>query len=342
LRSVQLTAFVAGLVLLAPSGECAKAKKRVAKAKGKPAAACVSSYKRGIKLQDAGKLIDARKAMVMCAQQTRCAAAVRKECKLRYTQLRDEIPSVIPSVTDEKGAPVTDVEVTMDGTLLTAEIDGRAVEINPGVHEFSFASSKGLIAKQKLEISPRQRNRPITISLSPKSAKSPPVAAAPAPTPPAPAAPPEPSQAALEASAAPSQAAPSDEPPIIKSRQTEREEKSGRGVAPYLIGGLGLVGVGGYGLLTYWGRKDNEALDECAPNCPTTDIDHIRKMYLAADISLGIGVVALATSTWLFLRSGSSSSEEVASSSSAPRRPKMVLDVKPAPSGAFATVSGAF
>jgi hypothetical protein len=104
----------------------------------------------------------------------------------------------------------------------------------------------------------------------------------------------------------------------------------------YVLGGLGLAAMGGYALLTYWGRKDNADLDLCSPNCPWSDIQHIQRLYIAADISAGVGVLALAASTWLFVRSGSSSTEVAAKSRS------YVLDVKPTSSGAFATVSGAF
>jgi hypothetical protein len=103
-----------------------------------------------------------------------------------------------------------------------------------------------------------------------------------------------------------------------------------------VLGGLGLAGLGGYALLTYWGRKDNADLDLCSPTCPWSDVQHIQKLYIAADISAGVGVLALAASTWLFVRSGSSSNEVAAK----PR--SYVLDVKPTSSGAFATVSGAF
>jgi hypothetical protein len=346
-RTVQLGVCLVALVVAAQSVE-AKAKKKTSKRKGKAPSACVVSYKQGIALVQEQRLIEARKAMVMCSQPT-CGVALRKECKIRFAQLKEEIPSVIPSATDEKGAPMTDVEVSMDGALLTAEVDGRAVEVNPGVHEFSFSNAKGIIGKQKIDIPVRQRNRPISVSLAGGAGeKSAAVAAAPAPTT---AAPPVVSQAALEASSpeAPAdraeQAASSDDPPgMLRAKATDTEPKAkGRGFAPYFFGVVGLAGLGGYGLLTYWGRKDNDALGECSPDCPTENIDHIRKLYLGADVSLGIGVVALATSTWLFLRSsGSSSHEGVAQKPAVPKRPAIVVDVKPAPSGAFATVSGAF
>jgi hypothetical protein len=193
-RAVQLSICVVALLAGAQSAD-AKAKRKAAKRKtAKGPSACVVAYKQGMKLQEDEKLIEARKAMVMCAQ-PKCGVALRKECKIRYAQLKEEIPSVIATVTDEKGAPMTDVEVTMDGAMLTAELDGRAVEVNPGVHEFSFSSAKGVIGKQKIDIAKGTRNRPISVSLAGGAAA--PVASAPPSTP---AGPPAVSQAALEAS----------------------------------------------------------------------------------------------------------------------------------------------
>ncbi len=105
-------------------------------------------------------------------------------------------------------------------------------------------------------------------------------------------------------------------------------------MAPYLLGGFGLASLGAYGMFTYWGKKDNDLLSRCAPDCSPASLDHIRKLYLVADISLGVGVVALGAATWVALSSGSSKEK--------PTETAYVVDVKPTPSGAFATVSGSF
>jgi hypothetical protein len=63
-------------------------------------------------------------------------------------------------------------------------------------------------------------------------------------------------------------------------------------------------------------------------------VDHVSHMYLAADISLGVGILALGAATWLFL---AEPSEEEPRSTQAYR-----FDVQPTASGAFATVRRAF
>src|SRR5256885_1377897 len=160
---------------------------------------------------------------------------MRQECIRRFAQLGNDIPSVIPVVTDAAGSPRVDVQVTMDGELLTSRLDGRSLPVDPGVHEFTFSADGG-----------------------------------------------------------------------------------GTGAAFIL-----------------WGRKDNSELATCSPVCQTSNLDHIRTMYLVGDIALGAGIAALGVSTVLFATGGSSKEK-------APAQTAYSFDVQPTRSGAFATVSGKF
>jgi len=96
-----------------------------------------------------------------------------------------------------------------------------------------------------------------------------------------------------------------------------------------------LAGLGAYGAFTYWGRKDNQLLGNCSPNCSPDSVDHIRKLYLGADIAGGIGAAALATSLIWFIASPSSKEK-------APSQASYRFDVQPSPSGGYASVSGSF
>ena len=82
-----------------------------------------------------------------------------------YAQLESDIPSVVPLVSDENGEPRVDVQVTIDNELLTSRLDGRALPIDPGMHEFSFTADGAVLATQRLMIVQGQRNRPIAITL---------------------------------------------------------------------------------------------------------------------------------------------------------------------------------
>jgi hypothetical protein len=106
---------------------------------------------------------------------------------------------------------------------------------------------------------------------------------------------------------------------------------------PYVLGGTALAGVGGYFMLVNWGRQDNQQLARCSPNCSPDSVSHIRRLYLAADISLGVSIAAaLGAGAWLLFSSSHSSTERT------PPAAAYALSVQPERAGALATFEGSF
>jgi hypothetical protein len=102
---------------------------------------------------------------------------------------------------------------------------------------------------------------------------------------------------------------------------------------------MGAASLTAFGLLTYWGRQDDQLLvRDCSPDCKPESIDHVRNLYLGAKISLGVGLAALGAAAIVAISNGSSGERDVASSK--PRG--YALDVRPSASGAVAAVSGSF
>jgi hypothetical protein len=334
------------------------------KAKPVDAKACVAAFNAAQQRAQSGHLREARESFSVCARPS-CGDFLRQECTTRYTQLDADIPSVVPIVTDENGAPRVDVQVTMDGEMLTPQLDGRALPVDPGMHEFSF-STDGSVFSGKILIVEGQRNRTISVSLHPTGDKQTHKGSA------------APKRAvALEASTpeeqsktvitpisntrkktaaetAETEEAPAKKPDLAAHPEAEEAEGSAAGATPaaettaeghprhgaskmtYVLAAAGLAGIGGYGLLTYWGRKDNDNLGSCSPGCGQGQIDHIRRVYLGADVSLGVGVAALGAAYWVYAVTRAPK-EEQASTQEAYR-----MDVQPSRAGAVATFSGSF
>lgn len=80
-----------------------------------------------------------------------------------------------------------------------------------------------------------------------------------------------------------------------------------RAVTPafWAVGAVGVVGVVLFASLGGAGLAKRSALDDraCKPSCPTEDVDPIRGLFLGADISLGIGIAALAVAPILYFTS---------------------------------------
>jgi hypothetical protein len=112
------------------------------------------------------------------------------------------------------------------------------------------------------------------------------------------------------------------------------EYRSASSVAPTLLTVVGVAGLAGGGLLTYWGRQDNRQLSSCAPSCSPETIHHIRMLYMGADASFVVGGLALGTATLLWLTSGPPAREERVASSH--------FGVSPTRSGAMASYGRTF
>jgi hypothetical protein len=252
-------ASMIGLSLTLSSGQA------VAKPSNDDGRACTAAYESAQERERSGHLIEAKESFLTCAKET-CGTFLEQECTARYARLNADIPSVVPMVTDDAGAPRVDVAVTMDGEPLISRLDGRAVPVNPGMHEFVFSAGGKVFSRQKLLIGQGQRNRAISTSL--------------------------------------------------RSAEKRAQER--------------MVDA-----LTYWGRKDNDMLAQCSPNCPQSSVDHIHRLYVSADVSLGVGIAALGAAYWVFAASRSKSEEK-------PADEAYLFTVQPTSSGAFAAVSGSF
>lgn len=131
---------------------------------GKDQRVCETAYQGAKEHVQNAQLLKAKELLEKCVTEA-CDAYLRQACTTLYTQLDRDVPSVVPLVTDDKGAPLALVEVRMDGALLTSKIDGLSVSIDPGKHEFSFSTDSGVFATRKVMILQGERNRTISVLL---------------------------------------------------------------------------------------------------------------------------------------------------------------------------------
>jgi hypothetical protein len=304
--------------------------------KSKPRS-CTSLYKEAQEVHHASRLREAKALFAQCAQPV-CATPTRQRCMTEYALLAADVPSIVLAATNETGAVRADVQVTMDGETLAAAPEGRAIPVEPGMHEFAFSTADGEFDKQYLLIMQGQRNRIVSVSLhSQAGAVKSPSASTPAKplslAPPMPA--PEP--ASLTTPSAPNDTPASKGPAFAADAAVDlapEPPRDGRRTMSYVIGGVGLAGVGVGSLMFVWASKDNDSLDRCSPNCKPSSVDHVHNLYVAGDVALGLGLVAIGTATYLYLVSGSV--EQPMPTQSAH------MDVRPTRGGAFASVAGTF
>jgi hypothetical protein len=103
----------------------------------------------------------------------------------------------------------------------------------------------------------------------------------------------------------------------------------------YVFGGIALAGAAGFTTFGLVGTSQRSRLErDCMPNCTDSSVDGVKRNLLFADVSLGIGVVALATGTvlWLTRPSVQMATERTSGGAERPRRAS--LEVAPSHAGA--------
>ena len=174
-----------------------------------------------------------------------------------------EVETRTPSVVVEvvqDGATVKDAKLAIDGKPQL--IDGRAIEIDPGAHAFKVDAPTGTASADTM-LREGEKLRVVRLELPATKKPEPPPTAAVVPAP-----------------------APSYKRPT-----------------PWTVwatGGVGVVSLGVFGAFAATGKSDEHGLEPCKPSCTQSQIDHVHGKYVAADVFLGIGVVALGAATVLY------------------------------------------
>jgi hypothetical protein len=205
-------------------------------------AECLTANDKSISLRNERKLLASRKELLGCAAST-CPAEVRKECMRRIDQVNASLPTVVFEAKDGTGNDLTAVKVIMNGELLVDKLDGSALTLDPGAHNFTFeAPGQPPITKQ-LVIREGQKDRREVLQFG---------------TPPATPAP----GAAPIAKTTPN--------PAIETSVDQVTSSTGgtQKVLALVAGGVGVVGVGVgtiFGLQSM--SKNNDATAKCPGAC---------------------------------------------------------------------------
>jgi hypothetical protein len=301
----------------------------------KPAVQCgaaAAASRNAQEREKAGQLREARQLWQACVEAT--CGTISPNCVVRLNALDAELPTIIPLATDRSGTPMVNVEVKMDGQPFASELDGRGVPVEPGLHEFAFVYQGRTFARLKVLIAQGQRNRPIAVSLrddegTDKGGRNPSAAGG------------QGAQGSSPDKSEGDHGAPSDRGADVTLPLEQTKSRPPSPLA-WTLAGVGVAGLATGALLTYWGRVDNDSLSSCRPNCPSSVRDHIQSMYIASDIAAGIGAASAVAAIWLFATSMGPEVHHAPSAQAQPRVAIDAVDVHPAPSGGFVSLSGSF
>ncbi len=219
------------------------------------------------------KLLESREQLRSCLRDD-CPSVVRKDCVRWLDEIQEQIPTVVLEALSERGAE-SDVKVYANGTLLTDQLAGASLELDPGAYEFRFEVTGQEPLTLRVMLKQGDHNRLVSADFRPPEQEDNPRG----------------SQALPESS---SRAA----PPALPPGRPERPVP----FLTYAFAGLALAtGAASayFGTQALSGKKDG--LDGCAPVCSQSVADDVDRKALYADIAGGVAIGSAATAIIVFL-----------------------------------------
>jgi hypothetical protein len=237
-------------------------------ARGQERERCVSAFDQGQMHRLRGELRAARADFVTCASDT-CAAPLRKDCAQSLSDVEADLPTVVLGARDVEGHDVVPTAIYVDDELVATQ-EGRALAEDPGPHTIRFEHPPDAPLVERVVLRMGDHNREILVTFGRPDER-----------PPAPVETPQP-----PALAAAPQPLPRADRPMGWVLGT---------------GGLGLAAIGVFAYFGLAGSfEKSHLLSTCAPACSHDQVSRVRSDYLAADVSLGVGVVALGVAGYLW------------------------------------------
>ncbi len=149
LRSITLAAF---------AGSAIAAFGASAEAADPTTSDCLAANESSIKLSGEHKLRDARAQLLICSSST-CPTDIRNACTRRVGDINSALPTIVFEAKDPAGNDLSAVAITMDGKSLADRLDGSAIPMDPGAHDFTFDVAGQPTVKKRLVIYEGEKNR---------------------------------------------------------------------------------------------------------------------------------------------------------------------------------------
>jgi len=223
---------------------------------------CLSDHEKSQELRLVGKLLESKKASLSCAEE-QCPSMVRADCLRWLAELEGAIPTIVVVAESDRGDEI-DVRVIIDGQITTNQLNGKAIELDPGTHDILFERNGSAPQEMRLNLGQGEKNRIIRLNFRTKV------------------------MAPVVTSA----------PPPLQPLEGRRPVPT----LTYVFGGVALVAAVSatfFGLEAHSARAD--AINSCEPLCPRSTVDDIKAKALYSDLSTGVAVLSATAAVILYV-----------------------------------------
>jgi hypothetical protein len=126
---------------------------------------CLMAAEASLKLRAEHKLRLTRTQLLVCSSSS-CPGEVRQECMRRIDDVNAASPTIVLAVKDRAGHDLSDVRVTADGQVVADHLDGSALSIDPGPHEFTFSAAGAPSLTETIILHEGEKDRRETVTLA--------------------------------------------------------------------------------------------------------------------------------------------------------------------------------
>lgn len=220
---------------------------------------CITASETAQKLRDQHKLSQAREQFLVCARDA-CPPVIKQDCTEQAQKIADKMPSIVVRAKGKSG-DLVNVTVSMDDKIITAKLDGAAVQVEPGIHKIKLEAPGEASIEQQVVIAEGEQNRVLDFSFGGPSVKD-------------------------------SNPPPDDTRPTKRGFPIVPTIVAGVGVAAFgMFATFGLIGRSEF----------SDAEKTCKPTCGNDKVDSIRTKLIVADVSLAVGATAVVGATVLYI-----------------------------------------
>lgn len=229
---------------------------------------------------DAGQFRRARELLLACVDSS-CGGEVRPTCSTKLQELNAVMPSLVFRAHDGEGNDLTNVVVRLNDEVLTSRLNGMALPVDPGSHDFTFERSGYLPVTRRLVVERGVQFTSIGVEIS-------------------------------QPLGAPAETARS----AVRPSPT-----SDRSMLGWTLTGVGLAAAGGFAWLGATGReRDNLLRESCHPvtappdstamiPCSDEAVASMSTRYLMANVAAGLAAVSAGVGLVLLLTDSDSAEE---------------------------------